>query len=196
MTATRSGGNSLLRREVENMTKRQLTRIKTLESLVKRHHELLGMYISAPVMYKALKSTLELPYPTKHHSLCYGVIRPHKDCECCKALIIRHSVLKALRQAEGIKGEEMKWFIGQFENGYYGFQQKGCPPRYTSKYEMECIREMREALNGILLVAIPIGDAEFEFEKRYFGKFKVHGNRLEAVVDVLNKMTGNHEAPI
>ena len=39
------------------------------------------------------------------------------------------------------------WFIGQFENGSWGFQQnEDCPPRYTSKHEAECIQGMYEAL--------------------------------------------------
>ncbi len=38
------------------------------------------------------------------------------------------------------------WFIGQFENGSWGFQQEGCLPRYTSKHEAETIRDMYEAL--------------------------------------------------
>jgi len=37
------------------------------------------------------------------------------------------------------------WFTGQFENGSWGFQQEGCPPRYTSKYEAECIKDMYTA---------------------------------------------------
>lgn len=42
------------------------------------------------------------------------------------------------------------WFIGQFENGSWGFQQcESTPPRYTSKYEAECIKNMYEALKGI-----------------------------------------------
>jgi len=41
------------------------------------------------------------------------------------------------------------WFIGQFENGSYGFQQEGCPPRYTSKHEAECIKDMSTALEEI-----------------------------------------------
>ncbi len=41
------------------------------------------------------------------------------------------------------------WFIGQFENGSWGFQQKGCIPRYTSKHEAETIRDTYEALEEL-----------------------------------------------
>ena len=41
------------------------------------------------------------------------------------------------------------WFIGQFENGSWGFQQEGCPPRYTSQHEAETIKGMYEALKEL-----------------------------------------------
>lgn len=48
--------------------------------------------------------------------------------------------------------------------------------------------DLYEALKGILLVATPIGHSEFKFEKTYFGKFEVHGNRLETALEILAKV--------
>ncbi len=48
------------------------------------------------------------------------------------------------------------WFIGKFENGSWGFQQEGCPPRYTSRYEAECIKAMYEALKALADISSPI----------------------------------------
>jgi len=41
------------------------------------------------------------------------------------------------------------WFIGQFENGSWGFQQnEDCLKRYTSQYEAECIKDLYEGLKA------------------------------------------------
>jgi hypothetical protein len=50
--------------------------------------------------------------------------------------------------------------------------------------------DMYAALKGILLVAQPLENASFEFEKTYVGMFKVHGNRLEQAVNAINKADG------
>jgi hypothetical protein len=50
--------------------------------------------------------------------------------------------------------------------------------------------EMYAALKGILLVAIPLENSTFEFEKTYIGAFKVLGNRLEQAVNAINKAEG------
>ncbi len=44
------------------------------------------------------------------------------------------------------------WFIGQFKKGSWGFQQEGCPPRYTSKHEAECIKDVQEALRDLAVL--------------------------------------------
>ena len=38
------------------------------------------------------------------------------------------------------------WFIGQFPNGSWGFQQEGCKPRFTSKHEAEIVKSLYESL--------------------------------------------------
>ncbi len=59
------------------------------------------------------------------------------------------------------------WFMGQFENGSWGFQQEGCPPRYTSKHEVECIRDMYEALKGMMEIAeLAMPDTYFQSDSR------------------------------
>ena len=51
--------------------------------------------------------------------------------------------------------------------------------------------DLYEAFKGILLVAIPHGKTDsMVFEKEYFGKFDVLGNRLEKAVEALSKAEG------
>ncbi len=57
------------------------------------------------------------------------------------------------------------WFIGQFENGSYGFQQDGCLPRYTSKHEAECIKEMYEALKDLVSVCRDVSYTRSEISR-------------------------------
>ena len=50
--------------------------------------------------------------------------------------------------------------------------------------------KLLEAARGIMLVASPIRDSKYVFEKEYQGMFKVHGNRLEDLQDAINEVIG------
>ncbi len=78
------------------------------------------------------------------------------------------------------------WFIGQFENGSYGFQQEGCPPRYTSRHEAECIKAMYEEL-GTTALALRVMLDEGSFKAGHKGFIR---RRIKAMMKALAKANG------
>lgn len=65
-------------------------------------------------------------------------------------------------------------------------------PGNINRRKLEAFPDLLEAARGILLVAQPLGNAKYQFEKSYRGMFRVHGSRLENLVATIAKATENN----
>ena len=52
---------------------------------------------------------------------------------------------------------------------------------------VNCHDDLVEALKGIIQVAKPIGNSDFEFGKKYYGTYEVYGNRISQALEALAK---------